>query len=187
MSRRFELVEMLEAYVPPPARVRARDETLLLAQSPGDAFSRYVYDPGHVTASGFVVSPDDSAVLLVHHRRLQRWVQPGGHVDPTGERVVEAARREVVEETGVGGLTLAEPGIFDVDVHDVPAGKGEPRHKHFDVRFLFRTDAWDLAAAADEVGDAVWVPFAQVADLTDERSVLLPVKMLASTLIDPDR
>lgn len=187
MSRRFELVEMLEAYSPEAERVRARDETLLLAQSPGDAFSRYVYDPGHVTASGFVLSPDDSAVLLIHHRRLQRWVQPGGHVDPTGERVVEAAQREVVEETGVAGLSLADDGIFDVDVHDVPAGKGEPRHKHFDVRFLFRAEAWDLRAAADEVGDAAWVPFAEVPDLTDERSVLLPVRALVSRLTGPDR
>jgi ADP-ribose pyrophosphatase YjhB (NUDIX family) len=179
MSRRFELARMLESFDPPPWGIAARNEMILLTRSSFDVFSRYVYDPGHFTASGFVLSPDLGSVLLVHHRRLDRWLQPGGHVDPTGERMVDAARREIAEETGVNRLGLAGDGIFDVHVHEVPAARGEPRHRHYDVRFLFRSDEWDLTAAA-EVRDVAWVPLGDVAEVTSDLSVRLPLRELAS-------
>jgi 8-oxo-dGTP pyrophosphatase MutT (NUDIX family) len=180
MSRLFELVQLLQAYSPSPAEERTLAEMLLLARGPGDAFSRYVYDPGHFTASGFVVSPDGADVLLVHHRRFDRWLQPGGHVDPGDTGVREAATREIAEETGVDGLLPLRDGIFDVDVHGVRAHRGEPAHRHFDVRFVFRAATRDLVVA-EEVHDAAWVPIADLLDTSSDRSVTRPVRRLAAS------
>jgi 8-oxo-dGTP pyrophosphatase MutT (NUDIX family) len=179
MSRLFGLVTLLEAYSPSSAEERTLAEMLLLARAPGDAFSRYVYDPGHFTASGFVVSPDGADVLLVHHRRFDRWLQPGGHVDPGDTGVREAATREIAEETGVDGLLPLRDGIFDVDVHGVRAHRGEPAHRHFDVRFVFRAATRDLVVA-EEVHDAAWVPIADLLDTSSDRSVTRPVRRLAA-------
>jgi 8-oxo-dGTP pyrophosphatase MutT (NUDIX family) len=131
------------------SRVRA-----LLSQA-RDPFSRDV--PDHVTASALVARPDGSAFLLVHHRRLDRWLQPGGHVEPEDRSVFDAARREAAEETGV---TLVDapigPRILDVDVHPVPPRGKKPGHVHHDIRFLLTTTATNIAPAPSEVRDARW-------------------------------
>jgi 8-oxo-dGTP pyrophosphatase MutT (NUDIX family) len=93
---------------------------------------------GHLTGSALVVSSTGAAVLLLHHRKLERWLQPGGHADP-GETVGEhVALREALEETGIGGLTLhpEAPRPLDVDVHHIPARPGEAEHEHLDLRYL---------------------------------------------------
>ena len=126
----------------------------LLSQA-RDPFTRDV--PDHVTASALVARPDGSAFLMVHHRRLDRWLQPGGHVEPEDPSVFAAARREAAEETGV---TLFEapigPGVLDVDVHPVPPRGGKPGHVHYDIRFLLTTAATDIAPSPSEVRDARW-------------------------------
>ncbi len=73
----------------------------VLARSPGDVLSSMHFDPGHFTASGFVTDPTNSRMLVIHHRRLDMWLQPGGHVEPTDPTLLAAAVREVLEETGV--------------------------------------------------------------------------------------
>ena len=97
-----------------------------------DPFSRDA-GPVHVTGSGIVVGR--RGVVLLKHRRLGVWLQPGGHVDP-GETPWDAARREAEEETGLT-VAFAElrddgtPPLAHVDVH--PGGKG---HTHLDLRYL---------------------------------------------------
>ena len=97
----------------------------------------------HLTGSAFVLSDDGSRVLLLHHLRLRRWLQPGGHAE-AGETSGEAiALREALEETGIPDLRLDPdaPRPFDVDVHAIPAREGEPAHKHLDLRYLVRAAA----------------------------------------------
>jgi len=130
------------------------------------AFSRDHYDPGHVTASAFVLDPTGSRLLLIHHAKLGIWVQPGGHVDPEDVDVLAAARREVREEVGLAELELAREGVFDVDIHPLPARATAPRHEHFDVRFVFRAATLDFAAS-DEVMGARWVAIDELAAVTD--------------------
>lgn len=96
-------------------------------------------DPVHVTGSGIVVG--GRGILLLKHRRLGIWLQPGGHLD-AGETPWEAARRETREETGIevdfaGPWAAAgEPELLHVDVH--AGGRG---HTHLDLRYLFESDA----------------------------------------------
>jgi 8-oxo-dGTP pyrophosphatase MutT (NUDIX family) len=127
-----------------------------LLRSTTAPLSRSTFDPGHVTASAFIVNPDGSRLLLHHHRRLDRWLQMGGHVD-AGESVIEAALREGREESGLEALELPAAVPFDIDVHAIPAGKGEPPHRHFDVRFIVRASEPDaIRIAHDESNDLRW-------------------------------
>ena len=128
---------------------------------------------GHVTGSAFAIDPAARTVLLIHHRKLDRWLQPGGHVDE-GESPLEAARREVAEETGLCGLTLApwharHPGVpFDIDPHGIPANaaKGEPAHVHYDFRYAFVVAGTArLSLDGSEVLGARWLSFEEAASL----------------------
>ncbi len=86
--------------------------------STASPFDRNNFAPGHFTASAFVVDPKTHSLLLILHRKLGLWLQPGGHIDPGDELAALAARREVMEETGVSELSplFGNAGIFDVDI-----------------------------------------------------------------------
>ena len=102
-----------------------------------DPFDRRVAE-GHLTGSALVISAAGDRVLMLHHRKLDRWLQPGGHADPGETSGEEVALREAFEETGIAGLALhpTAPRPLDVDVHDIPARGGEPAHEHLDLRYL---------------------------------------------------
>ncbi len=116
---------------------------------------------GHVTGSAWVVARSRDAAVLVHHRKLEKWLQPGGHAD--GDADVRAvARREASEETGIDDLVLATPGIFDIDVHAIPARAGEPAHEHFDLRFAFYADRASVPVVSAESHDVAWIDFDEI-------------------------
>lgn len=147
---------------------------LELIKGPGDPFSRALFAPGHFTVGAFVVH--DDAVMMVHHRRLGIWIEPGGHIDATDTTLEDAAARELAEETGIA-VGPADGCIFDVDVHPIPAAKGEPSHQHFNVSFRFEAASTEVTVAA-EVLDARWVPLGQVATLTTDAAVLRAIGKL---------
>ena len=99
-------------------------------------FARNTWAPGHITGSAFIVDPARRVLLLHHHRKLDRWLQMGGH--DNGELdAAQTALREAREESGLQRLRLDDPlRVLDVDVHEIPARKDEPAHMHLDVRFL---------------------------------------------------
>jgi 8-oxo-dGTP pyrophosphatase MutT (NUDIX family) len=150
-----------------------------LLRSAPDPFSRHTFAPGHFTASAFVTSPDGGSVALIHHAKLRRWLQPGGHFEPEDVDLVAAVRREVVEETGLSALSLPDgPSLLDVDVHEIPAGK-DPAHLHFDLRVHLRAVSWELRPGSDVLG-ARWVPLAEVGAEDSDESVLRAVRRLRS-------
>jgi 8-oxo-dGTP pyrophosphatase MutT (NUDIX family) len=118
----------------------------LLEWSPAP-FSRYQFTPGHITCSGLVVAPDGQRVLLVLHRRLGRWLLPGGHVEPEDATAGDAARREVVEETGA--VLLPAVTFIGADVHGIPAKRSEPYHLHHDLMFFFRAEEAELRVSEE--------------------------------------
>lgn len=137
MTRHERLLSELRAFdADDGAEERDRLAMLELLASE-EAFSRSHFTPGHFTASCYILD-DGGRLLLHHHRRLDRWLQMGGHVE--GDEAPHlAALREGEEESGLRDLALAADGIFDLDIHPIPAGKGEPDHHHFDVRYVART------------------------------------------------
>ncbi|MFH1463055.1 MAG: NUDIX hydrolase [Pseudomonadota bacterium] len=166
---------------------RARMLALLQAGRAGRLApcSRSCFDPGHFTASSFVLSPDLGAVLLILHARLGFWMQPGGHVEPDDLSLEAAARREVLEETGLGGLERWPPGcpgLLDVDIHRIPARRDEPSHEHFDLRWLFRSPSATLGES-DEVRGVRWVPLAEVASVRSDASVMRAITRIRALLV----
>jgi 8-oxo-dGTP pyrophosphatase MutT (NUDIX family) len=172
----------LEAYAQrQPERSAVAAQLRALLEQPGDVFSRAHLDPGHFTASAFVLCPERRRLLLIRHPKLGRWLQPGGHIELVDSSCQLAAMREVREETGVAELELFEPGIFDVDVHLIPATPKEGPHAHFDVRYAFVATRDELTAS-EEVKAARWVELAAVASLNAEESIARGVRGLTSRL-----
>lgn len=127
---------------------------------------------GHVTASALVLSPDLSSCLLTHHKKLERWLQLGGHVD--GEaHPHRSALREVIEESGFTQLVFfgdePEPLPFDLDVHSIPARPGEPEHEHHDFRYLLVATADQSIQVSEESHDVRWFRLEEIAALEEPR------------------
>jgi 8-oxo-dGTP pyrophosphatase MutT (NUDIX family) len=125
----------------------------------------------HFTGSALVVDPPGERVCLIHHRKLGRWLQPGGHAEPADDGDLQrTALREAHEETG---LTVSPhpsaPSPLDVDVHAIPARGDKPGHLHLDVRFLgVAEDPEALAAQEAETLGAKWFTFSEALALADE-------------------
>jgi 8-oxo-dGTP pyrophosphatase MutT (NUDIX family) len=123
-----------------------------LLDDPHDPFVRERLE-GHFTASAWLVDSTGSRVLLTHHRKLERWLQLGGHAD--GDRdLVRVALREAQEESGLADLRVT-PGIYDLDRHLIPEHKGVPAHWHYDVRYVIHATHEDVVVS-DESHALAW-------------------------------
>lgn len=118
--------------------------------------------PGHITASAYLVTPDLAWVLVMHHAKLDRWLQPGGHADGMAD-LVAVARKEAAEETGVVPGAPDSPAPLLVDVHRIPARGNVPAHLHYDAGFLFRIPADARLQANAESRGLAWVRTARIA------------------------
>lgn len=144
-----------------PAHDALAAEFSTLIDDAEDAFRRERL-AGHFTASCWLVSADGQRLLLTHHRKLQRWLQLGGHAD--GDRdLARVALKEAEEESGLAGLVLDDPAIFDVDKHWIPERKEVPGHWHYDVRFVIRALGGEDFVLSEESLELAWRPVAEVA------------------------
>ncbi len=165
------LSDLIDAYQP-----RTRDEaaikerfTAFVANHP-DCLERSLLI-GHITASAWVVNPVGSHIVMVHHRKLHRWLQPGGHAD--GCRDPETvARTEVREETGLDHLVRIAEVPFDLDIHPIPEHRGTPAHDHFDVRYAFRLQTDQPLVLSDESHQVAWVPINELEQFDPDPSIL---------------
>ncbi|HZZ43843.1 MAG TPA: NUDIX domain-containing protein [Tepidisphaeraceae bacterium] len=149
--------------------VRHRDHVLRFLSESKRPMDRYIYEPGHITGSAFVGSEDGKHVLLIHHAKLNRWLQPGGHAEAGETDARHVARREMEEEVGlVSGERDGE--LFDIDVHTIPARGEQPEHFHFDMRYLFLMPRGNVTAAA-EVKDARWFELEEAERITNEHGL----------------
>ena len=152
------------------------------SSSHADCFDR-TCRPGHVTASAWVDDAGRDRLLLVHHRKLDRWLQPGGHADGQAD-VAAAALREVAEETGLARLAARRRLGRDADARSTststssppattpPASLIEDAHEHHDVRFLVIADGDLTPQVSDESHDVRWFTADELHATTDEESVL---------------
>lgn len=147
-----------------------RDRLAVFVAAHSDAFERAL-QIGHVTASAWIVDPSRTRALLTHHRTLGKWLQLGGHADGDPD-VRRAALREAREESGLASLRFAHRGIYDLDVHPIPARPGEPAHEHFDVRFALEADPGEPLVVSAESKELAWIPLDALAAYGADESVL---------------
>jgi 8-oxo-dGTP pyrophosphatase MutT (NUDIX family) len=141
-----------------------RDEFVQFAGDHADALLRSCVT-GHLTGSALVVERGSERMLLLHHRKLQKWLQPGGHADGDGN-LAAVALREASEETGIPGLRVVVPAIH-LDIHRVEPPNEEP-HLHYDVRYLVLAPNGSTAVGNFESTALRWVTLSELDGLTDE-------------------
>ena len=172
---RDPLLKELETY-----RARHPEETAMLdrfiafVKNHPDCFERHL-EIGHITGSAWVVNKPGTHVLLTHHAKLDMWLQLGGHADGYSD-IREVALREAREESGLNDFTPVGPGIFDADIHLIPARKSEPAHYHYDIRFAFETCHLADYSVSDESHELAWVAIDRIEEYTTEESMLRMAK-----------
>ncbi|WP_175409040.1 NUDIX hydrolase [Streptomyces sp. TRM64462] len=123
--------------------------------------------PGHVTAGAILIGPD-SRILHILHNATQKWLLPGGHLEASDATLLQAAGRELTEETGIPPHVITPDGEIPlhIDAHPINANpaKDEPAHQHFDFRFLFRTTADIGELQTEEVSGATWRNLEELSD-----------------------
>jgi 8-oxo-dGTP pyrophosphatase MutT (NUDIX family) len=165
IATRANLLAELRAYVPSDAREAAmRARLVAFVAAHDDAFERTLV-AGHVTASAWIVDPARARALLAHHRKL------GGHADGDPD-VRRAALREAREESGLTSLRFVADGIYDLDVHPIPARPGEPAHDHYDVRFALEADPAEPVVTSEESHALAWIALGDLASYGADESVL---------------
>tara|TARA_R110002072_G_scaffold29983_1_gene94004 strand:+ start:112 stop:591 length:480 start_codon:yes stop_codon:yes gene_type:complete len=126
---------------------------------------------GHLTGSAWIVDGARRQTLLTHHRKLDKWLQLGGHADGDLD-LPRVAFREAEEESGLTGLRLVDGELFDVDRHLIPARKNEPEHWHYDLRFVVEADPREPLVISDESHDLAWIDVERMADFNAEESMM---------------
>lgn len=133
---------------------------------------------GHFTASAWIVNKTRTHTLLTLHRKLNRWLQLGGHADGN-ENLLEVAMLEGQEESGLSSLRFVDRRIFDIDRHMIPQRGDVPEHFHYDVRFLIEAESDEPLQISSESMDLAWMPFDAVEDLVGNSPSIL--RMLEKT------
>ena len=178
---RQELLQLLRNY-----KTRFMDELAFVRQSiefvehHEDVFFRELH-PAHVTGSAWVVSPGRSQVLMMHHKKLDQWFQPGGHADGESD-IIGVALKETSEETGIdpAHIKLVDNRIFDVDIHTIPSRGSDPEHQHIDIRFLVEIDNELPVPGNDESHEVLWIDLQNVSRYNRNRSTY---RMLEKTRV----
>lgn len=128
--------------------------------------------PGHITGSAWIIDATRTQVLLVHHAKLNKWVQPGGHADGD-ENILRVALKEAEEETGLKNFKIVDPARpFDVDIHLIPKRTEFPEHFHYDIRFLLQASPSEKIHVSEESHDVKWIPLKDLEKYNQERSVV---------------
>ena len=169
MSAKESLLSFLSAYQPSDEKdATDKARMMVYAADLANPLSRTELS-AHFTGSCIIVHPDQEQICLVHHGKLKRWMQLGGHgeVEDHGD-ISATALREGKEESGLevehyGG----KPCLIDLDIHSIPTRGAEPEHFHLDMRFLLQATTTDLVLDPSESGNIRWVSWEDVFKLVD--------------------
>ena len=172
----LNVLRQLDAHTPSDAiEAKHLAQSVAFVAAHPDNFWQRASAVGHITASAFVVNTEHSHALMLHHAALNRWLQPGGHIDDGDRAPLSAALRETLEETGVAAQPVignaapdsAASELFDIDVHPIPArtkqGLSEPAHLHYDFRYLLVAPT-SAVKLSDESFAFRWVALASLAE-----------------------
>lgn len=150
------LKQQLLQYIPSSPEAHFKDIMLdFLATSPS-VFER-THCCGHFTASCWLLNKERTHALIMHHKKLDRWFQLGGHCDGDSDTLAVAIK-EAQEESGINGISALSPNIFDIDIHWIPSNQKEAGHYHYDIRYLLGVDSDEKIIQNSESKELRWVP-----------------------------
>jgi hypothetical protein len=167
---RAHLHDLLQRYQPTAEEIEFKSSILAFIQEQPDCFKRSLAI-GHITASCWLVSKDGSKALLMHHAKLNRWFQLGGHCDGDWNTLAVAIK-EAQEESGIMAIKPISSDIFDIDVHLIPANSKEAEHYHYDIRYLLQVTSDEEVVHNRESKELRWIGKDSHELPTQERSVV---------------
>lgn len=163
------LVEALQSYMLQyPEEIPTAEAMIDFALRDAGCFERSTIE-GHFTGSAWILHPEQHAVLLTHHRKLNKWMQLGGHADGESD-LLRVSTNEAIEESGILNFEVLDANIFDIDIHTIPARASDPQHLHFDVRYIFKATSAEYVVSA-ESHDLGWIPLDAIHEYSDEHSI----------------
>jgi len=154
---RSNLLQKLATYHPAaPEEIDYKQRMIDFIQQHPECFERTLAI-GHITASTWLLNKDGSKALLMHHTKLNRWVQLGGHCDGDWN-ALNVAIKEAQEESGIEDIASVHEDIFDIDIHLIPDNPREKAHYHYDVRFLLQVTGDENVVQNRESKELRWIP-----------------------------
>ena len=154
--KRIYLIQLLESYFPSDSEeIRFKQQILDFVRNNPECFERSLKE-GHITASAWVTNKNNSKALLMHHTKLDKWFQLGGHCDGEYD-TLKVALKEAHEESGIQTLYAVSKEIFDIDIHLIPENKKEAAHYHYDIRFLLRVRGSGRLNKNNESKELRWI------------------------------
>lgn len=180
MGNRKQMLELLLEYQPSGADEKnSREKIIEFVKANPECFDND-FKSGHITGSALVTDRKREYVLLTHHRKLDRWLQFGGHSDSDPD-VIKTGMREATEESGLKSLQFypEHEGIFDVDVHTIPQRGEMLEHTHYDVRILLTGDISEPIVTSQESKELKWIKLREVKDYNQEPAFSRMIKKLS--------
>ena len=154
--KRANVLHLLKEYNPiAPEEIECKERMIAFINEHEDCFERSL-EKGHITGSCWLLSRDESQALLLDHKKLNQWLQLGGHCDGDPD-VLAVALKEAQEESGIMYIIPVSTKIFDIDIHPIPENPKEKAHYHYDVRFLLKVDSDEPAVGNRESKELRWI------------------------------
>lgn len=172
MHRQF-ILKLLEKYqTTDPSENTMRTDLIQFVTDHDNCFNREL-SLGHITGSAWLVNKTLTHVFFTHHKKLDRWFQPGGHSDGN-PNTLAVAMKEASEESGIEDVFIQplNDDIFDIDIHTIPARKNEPEHLHYDIRFILEADMNQPLNISDESHEIAWIAIEDISKYTNEISIM---------------
>jgi 8-oxo-dGTP pyrophosphatase MutT (NUDIX family) len=168
---RKNLIELLEVYHPDDSLEKKYKNQILEFITNNQVIFGKENKTGHITGSSWVTNNSKNKALLCYHRKLNKWLQLGGHSDED-ENIFDTAIREAREESGLLSLKVLSEKIFDIDIHFIPGFGEENGHLHYDIRFIFEADEKEDIIISNESKDIAWVDLDNIKELNSSESLI---------------
>jgi 8-oxo-dGTP pyrophosphatase MutT (NUDIX family) len=157
MKPNEQIAALLDAHIPADAKEEADMQLIAKMLLTTANLMDQSHQAGHITASALVLDAHTGRFLLHYHKKLNRWLQFGGHIEPHETDPAQAALREAIEESGLTDLRFLAAQPLDIDIHPIPARGDQPTHLHLDFRYGLVTETPEaVIAAGDESAQFQW-------------------------------
>jgi hypothetical protein len=154
-DHRSNVLDILRDYNPSIEEAVYKERMIAFIKEHPDCFERSL-EVGHITASAWLLNSRGTQALLMHHTKLDKWVQLGGHCDGN-PNIINAAIKEAQEESGIEQIVPVSPAIFDLDIHEIPEKGNIKAHLHYDIRFLLQVNSEEEAKKNHESKQLLWI------------------------------